>query len=142
MPSPLPCSPVVREWLWKKVQIKKKMLMLLKWMVSCCLVLIWENSCFNDTFKVSLALQILFKISCQMSSFNEFKLLTNFGKISWILILYFESRLPNLRERCLFLLTSGRKKKKLQFNTYYMILLNYCWVYIFSLMNFLKVASF
>ena len=24
MPSPFPCSPVVREWLWKKIQIEKK----------------------------------------------------------------------------------------------------------------------
>ena len=23
MPSPLPCSPVIFEWLWKEVQIKK-----------------------------------------------------------------------------------------------------------------------
>ena len=23
MPSPFPCSPVIREWLWKKTQIEK-----------------------------------------------------------------------------------------------------------------------
>ena len=24
MPSPFPCNPIIREWLWKKTQIKKK----------------------------------------------------------------------------------------------------------------------
>ena len=39
MPSPFPCSPVTREWSWKKIQIEKK-----KKGIFCTLVLIKLNT--------------------------------------------------------------------------------------------------
>ena len=135
MPSPFPCSPVIREWSWKKTQIEKKIHLVwylhLPRMHFCKFRM--NPKCCKRKIIVSLDIRTLHKkwsFSLRILSVNMTKSADScgFGHIYW----KYPSRKTSFFMEQNFLHSCSHQNHIVEVNYYFNIYFSQCWCWNFQ----------